>query len=408
LINDDTLIRRESLANQAWMALASAVATKPKKTAPASRIYVVIGSDEGQVREESHRLYRELTGGVDDDFTHETIEGHVNNAEQADRIIGQTLQALQTYSMFGGDKVVWLRNVSFMGNERTAEAESVISRVEELGNVLRAGLGSGVSFVISATKIDKRRSFWKFLEAHASVAVFEKIDTSREGWEEEVAQLVLEKAKGCELDFEDDALELFIMQAGEATNQIVNELEKLRLYLGDRKTVTLADVRVMVPLSRVGVVFETGRALQTGDVERAIELIDEQLEQGESGVGIMRASIIPTVRNLFMARILIERAKASAYNYRDFETAVNRLPASEKAWLPQKKSGDGVNVYPLFLCARGAMSFTLEALEKIFHLTAKTDKMLVSSGLDEKLLLHRLVTEIAIAAAPRKATSRTA
>jgi DNA polymerase-3 subunit delta len=158
----------------------------------------------------------------------------------------------------------------------------------------------------------------------------------------------------------------------------------------------------------VGVVFETGRALQMGDVERAIALIDEQLEQGESGVGIMRASIIPTVRNLFMARTLIDRAKASPYNYRDFEAAVNRLSPSEKAWLPQKKSGDGVNVYPLFLCARGAMSFTLASLEKIFHITAKTDKMLVTTGLDEKLLLHRLVTEIAIAAAPRKASSPTA
>jgi DNA polymerase-3 subunit delta len=367
----------------------------------------VIGSDEGLVREEALRLYRELSGGLDDEFTHETIEGQANNAEQADKIIGQTLQALKTYPMFGGDKVVWLRNVSFMGNERTAEVESVISRVEELGNVLRNGLGSGVSFLLSATKIDKRRSFWKFLERDACVAIFEKIDTSREGWEEDVANLVLEKATHCGLRFEDEAMELFVMQAGEATNQIVNELEKLRLYLGERNTVTLADVRVMVPLSRVGVVFETGRALQTGDVNRAIALIDEQLEQGESGVGIMRASIIPTVRNLLMARILIERTKASPYNYRDFEAAVNRLPASEKAWLPHKKSGDGVNVYPLFLCARGALAFTLESLAKIFHLTAKTDKMLVSTGLDEKLLLHRLVTEIAIAAAPRKVTSNT-
>lgn len=371
-----------------------------KKTNANHQVYVVVGSDDGQVREAALLLHRELTKGVNDDFTNETIEGNASNADQVDIIVGKTIQALQTYSMFGTDKVVWLRNANFLGNDRTSEAESVVSKVEQLGDTLRSGLGEGVTFLLSAPKIDKRRLFWKFLESHAKIAIFDKIDTSREGWEEEVAALVKEKAHELGLSFEEDALQLFVMQAGEATNQIVNELEKLRLYLGERNLVTENDVQLMVPLSRIGVVFETGKALQSGDADRAIALIDEQLEQGESGVGIMRASIIPTVRNMFMARILIERSKASPNNYRDFENAVNRLPASEKAWLPQKKSGDGVNVYPLFLCARGAMSFSLESLEKIFHLTAKTDKMLVSTGLDEKLLLHRLVTEIAISANP--------
>lgn len=380
-----------------------------KQQSPASRIHVIVGTDEGQVRESALMAWKDLTGGVDDGFTHETIEGNAGNVDEALTILGKTEQALLTYSMFGGDKVVWLRNATFMGNDRTAESESTIQGIDGLLQLLNKGLPDGVSFLLSASKIDKRRGFWKFLEKNAAVQVYDKIDMSRDGWEEQVAALVLDKARDAGLTFEDEALELFVMQAGEATNQIVNELEKLRLYLGESTTVTVEAVRLMVPLSRAGVIFETGRALQSGDAARAIALIDEQLEMGESSVAIMRASIISTVRNMFMARILIDRAKASPFNYRDFESAVNRMPIEEKAWLPQKKSGDGVNIYPLFMSAKGAMAFTLESLEKILHATAKADKLLVTTGLDERLVLHRLVTEIATSALPpdaRKAARR--
>ena len=370
---------------------------------------MIVGTDEGQVREAALMTWRDLTGGVDDGFTHETIDGNAGTVDDALKILGQTQQALLTYSMFGGDKVVWLRNATFMGNDRTAESESTIQGIDGLLQLLMKGLPSGVSFLLSAPKIDKRRGFWKFLEKNVAVQIYDKIDMSRDGWEEQVAALVLDKARDAGLTFEDEALELFVMQAGEATNQIVNELEKLRLYLGDSSIVTVEAVRLMVPLSRAGVIFETGRALQSGNAARAIALIDEQLEMGESAVAIMRASIISTVRNMFMARILIDRAKASAFNYRDFESAVNRMPMEEKAWLPQKKSGDGVNVYPLFMSAKGAMAFTLESLEKILHATAKADKLLVTTGLDDRLVLHRLVTEIATSALPpaaRKAARR--
>ena len=377
-----------------------------KKASNNSRIYVVVGTDDGQVREQALKIWTEITEGVDNGFTHEVFEGSAANAMEAEDICSRTIEALQTYSMFGDRKCVWLKGATFMGNDRTSEAEATLDGIEKLLTVLGAGLAEGVTFLLSAPKIDKRRKFWKFLNDQCKVEVFDKIDMNIDGWEGNVAALVQEKAKPLGLKFDDDALELFIMQAGEASGQIANELEKLSLYLGDCKQITLDDVRAIVPLSRAGVIFETGKALQGGNASRAIALIDEQLELGESAVAIIRASIIPTVRNLFMSRILIERAKASAFNYRDFESAVNRLPAAEKAWLPQKKSGEGVNVYPLFISAKGAQMFTLASLQKIMYATAKADKLLVTTGLDERLVLHRLVTEIASAILPPKKSAR--
>jgi DNA polymerase III subunit delta len=371
-------------------------------------VFTILGSDEGMLRENALKIWNQLTNGNDDGFTHETIDGIAANADEALTICCRTIEALQTLSMFGGDKVVWLKNVNFLAEDRTSSSESATQGIEMIRSTLEAGLSKGQSFILSAAKIDKRKSFWKFLEKNSTVQIFDKIDTSSDGWQDEVAELVINRATKIGLTFEQEALELFIMLAGEATNQISNELEKLDLYLGDRRKITEDDIKKMVPLSRAGVIFEIGRAIQNTDVARAIQLIDEQLEQGESAVAIIRASIIPTIRNLFMARILIDQTKASAHSYRDFESAVNRISPSERAWLPQKKSGGGVNVYPLFLSAKGALQFSSEALEKILHATAAADKTLVTRGLDERFVLHKLITEIAAAALANKQQSRSA
>jgi DNA polymerase-3 subunit delta len=333
---------------------------------------------------------------VDDGFTHETIDGVADNSDKAHDLCGSTIQALQTLPMFGGDKVVWLRNASFLGDDVTGRSERTLSGVEALRAVLEAGLPPGVKFLLTASALDKRRAFWKFLEKAAEVETHDRIDTSRDGWQDQVAALVRRRAGELGLRFEQDALELFVMLAGEATQQIGNELEKLDLYLGERREVTEADVWTMVPLSRAGIVFEIGKALQNGDAARAIGLIDQQLEQGDSAIAIIRASIIPTVRNLFMAKVVAETLKVPTGNYNGFAAALDKLPEVERAWLPQKKTG-GVNVYPIFLALRGAGGFSLAGLRSAMEATLKADQALVTTGLDHRLVLHRLVAEIAAA-----------
>ena len=383
-----------------------AVAGKPKSSSNGN-FFAVIGSDEGQVREHALRLYQQLTGGNDDGFTHETIDGNSDNSESAFEICSTVVQALLTLPMFGGDKVVWLRNANFLGDTVTGRAQRTEDGVERIRATVEKGLPDGVKFLLTAQGVDKRRSFWKFIEKTAEVQVFDLIDTGREGWTDQVASLVTRRARELGLAFEPAALELFVLLAGEATQQIGNELEKLDLFLGpERRLVVEDDVRRVVPLSRSAVVFEIGQAIQKGDVSRAIQLIDQQLAADESAIGIMRASIIPTIRNLYMARLIVDVFKAPTGNYAAFSGALNRLPAADRAWLPQKKDGSGVNVFPMFACAPMAMKFELEGLQRVLEATLKADQALVTTGLDHRLVLHRLLAEIAAARKPASGNRR--
>ncbi len=373
------------------------MATK-KKISENANFHVIVGSDDGMVREEALALYNELTGGNDDGFTHETIDGNADNSEGAFEICSSVSQSLMTMPMFGGDKVVWLRNVNFLGDDVTGRAQRTEAGVEMLRGILEKGLPNGIKFLISADKIDKRKSFWKFLEKSAAVQSYDKIDISKEGWEDQVGQMVEGRARELGLEFENDAMELFIMLAGEQSKQIMNELEKLDLFLGkERRVVTIVDVRTLVPLSREAVVFEIGQAIQKGNVARAIQLIDEQLAAEESAIGIMRASIINVVRNLYMAKLILEKFKAPSGNYGAFAGALNRLPAADRAWLPQKKDGSGVNVFPIFLAVPNAKNYDLDGLQHVMVQTQRADQALVTTGLDHRMILHRLIAEIAAA-----------
>ena len=375
------------------------MAAKPKTSPQKSgNFFAVVGSDEGLVREKALLLYNELTGGVDDGFTHETIDGIADNSESAHEICSTTIQALLTIPMFGGDKVVWLRNANFLADNVTGRSQRTEAGVESLRATLERGIPDGVKFLLTAQGVDKRRSFWKFIEKAADVQVHDRIDTSRDDWQDQVARLVTARAKELGLRFHPDALALFVMLAGEQSQQIGNELEKLDLYLGpERREVTEEDVRVLVPLSRAAVVFEIGKAIQLGNAARAIQLIDQQLEADESAIGIMRASIIGVVRNLFMAKLIIEKFKIPTGNYSAFSGGLNRLAEADRAWLPQKKDGTGVNVFPIFLAADNAKNFELAGLQHVMEATLKADQALVTTGLDHRLILHRLIVEIASA-----------
>jgi DNA polymerase III subunit delta len=381
------------------------VAAKPKTTPQKSgNFFAVVGSDEGLVREKALLLYHQLTLGVDDGFTHETLDGIADNSESAFEICGSTVEALLTIPMFGGDKVVWLRNANFFSDTVTGRSQRTEAGVERLRATLERGIPNGVKFLLTAQGIDKRRAFWKFLEKTAEIQVHDRIDTSRDDWQDQVAALVTKKARELGLQFQPDALALFVMLAGEQSQQIGNELEKLDLFLGlDRRQVTEEDVRVLVPLSRAAVVFEIGKAIQLGNASRAIQLIDQQLEADESAIGIMRASIIGVVRNLFMAKLIMEKFKIPTGNYSAFAGGLNRLPEADRAWLPQKKDGSGVNVFPIFLAADNAKNFELAGLQHVMEATLKADQALVTTGLDHRLVLHRLIVEIATA---RKAPAR--
>ena len=364
---------------------------------PAEKVsFVFFGSDEGAAASAAAAAYDRLAEGSDG-WGNETIDGAAATVDEAVEIIGKAISGLQMMNMFGGRKVIWLKGVNFMADTpQGARSEAVQQALEELVDTL-THLPEETFFVLSAAEVDKRRSFFKKLGAAAEVKEFSKIDTTKPGWESELSALTLRMAKPLGLGFDNAALDLFIHRVNESTRQIANELAKLDVYLGtERRMVAAEDVELMVAVSRNSVVFEISRAIENGNSRLAVRLVNEQLEHGEQGVSIMRAAIVPTVRQRFCARLLIDTYKPDTGNYRAFDAALNRLPAEGRKLLPLKKDG-APNTYGLFNAARSVGKLSLRKARRDLQACAAADKAMVSSGLDARDILHKLIVTLTTA-----------
>jgi len=367
---------------------------KAKTKAASANIYAVLGSDEGEVKRVAAELASNLTPADAGDFGLETIDGAADNADQAEARVKSTIEALQTLPFFGSTKVVWLKNVNFLGDDQKARSAAVQSMLEELSELIDSGFGLGITLLMSATDVDKRRAFYKALLKRAEVQVFDRLDSGRSGWEEEALEMVQQRAKKRNLQFDDGALDLFVLLTGGDTRQIDNELEKIDTFLGNDRGVNAELVRELVPLSRAGVIFELSNALAARDLQLSLKLVRRLLDQGESAIGILLVAIVPTIRNLLLAKDLMERYRLPRpHSPFQFISAINRLPAQATDHLPRKKDGS-VNAYALGIAAQQAGRFETTQLIQAMQACLEANVQLVTTQLDHELILTEVVVKL--------------
>ena len=372
------------------------------KTKAQAQICAVLGSDESEVKRAARALADAMTPAGGGDFGCDVIDGVADNADIAAGRIHETIEALLTFPFFGGEKLVWLKSATFLADDPTGRSQTVTDALEKLAETLTAGLPESTRFLLSAVGVDKRRTFYKTLGKLGKIEVFDKVDAGKSGWEQAAAEIVAGSAGERGLRLDGEALELFTLFTGGERRVIENELEKLDLYLGPaRREVRAGDVRLLVPLSRAGIVFELGNALAERNLHRTLALLDQLLFQGESAIGILLVAIIPTVRNLLVVKDLMARHRLTrpAQPF-FFGKTLERLPAEATAHLPRKKDGT-VNAYSLGIAASHVQRYTLRELRLALDACLAANIQLVTSSLEPKIALGQLLVKI-IAASEEK------
>src|SRR5258706_3304910 len=113
----------------------------PSPTVPT--VLLVCGDDEFAVKSRAKALFQTWSaelGGMD----HDIIDAAVSNGGEALRAIAWLREALNTLPFFGGAKVVWLQNCSFLGDDRTASSAAVTEVLAELAQELKVFKWAGV------------------------------------------------------------------------------------------------------------------------------------------------------------------------------------------------------------------------------------------------------------------------
>src|SRR6266404_3436570 len=170
--------------------------------------------------------------------------------------------------------------------------------------------------------------------------------------------------------------------------------DKRRSFYKTLAKVAEIEVRELVPVSRASVIFELGNALGQHDVTRALRLVRDLLDQGETAIGILLATLLPTIRNLLLAKDLMERYRLSRPHAPfAFISTVNRLPEPATAHLPRKKDGT-INSYALGLGAMNAHRFETDQLVDAMQACLEANLQLVTTQLDHQLVLTEVVIKL--------------
>src|SRR5688572_2468753 len=166
------------------------------------------------------------------------------------------MNACRRYPMFAERQVVILKEAQQMRD------------VDKLEAYVEKPLGSTV-FVVSYKdkKVDGRTKFAKLLKEKGALVTTKKIyDNQLPEWTQQLIQ-----SKG--LDISPKGLALFVDHIGNDLTRIENEVVKISVNLGKRKTITEEDIEEFVGVSKDFNVFELQSALARKDLSKAIRII---------------------------------------------------------------------------------------------------------------------------------------
>ena len=380
------------------------VAASPGTTAP---LVLVCGDDDFTVKQRAQALFNQWSaelGGMD----HEIVDASALNTAEALKCLSRLREALNTLPFFGGAKVVWFKDCSFLGEDRTSSSAAVTAALTEFAEELKAFRWDGVRLLISGGKPDKRRSFFKTVEKLGSVEPFTALSADDKDWASRAEGEALRLIKAARKDIADDALGELVTRVGPNLRALASEVEKLTLYLGDRPEITLTDVQTLTTRQKLAQAFALGEALGDRDLGKLMRVLDQELWEIRTGADKRKSEIgllyglISKIRALLMLKELRQQGILKpARDYNSFKSQLERVPADS---LPGDKRFNPLAGHPfvLFQAMRQTDNYELPELIHAMEVLLDANVKLVSSDLDEAMVLQQALVEI-VGLRPRKA-----
>jgi DNA polymerase III subunit delta len=361
---------------------------------PTSQIYFFGGSDELAVKEEAQEFADKLVAPKDRDFGLEIVNGFANNTDEALTIINRLREAINTLPFLGGNKIVWLKNTNLYGDLAFArESNTVVEALSELADELKRGLPNGVTLLVSATQIDKRRVLFKLVEKSPETKIFDLPDFDK-GGREQITKFAASKFKEEGKSISPDALEMLVEMVGADSRACAQEIEKLVLFTGERKEIREADVEAVVSATADVDIFKLMNAIGERNAAAAMNTLDNLLAQRESVIGII-ALTAWNMRQTLLCRDLMDRnLLAVTGDIWSFKREWEQLPPRETSHFPRTKTGAAPSPFGLYRCALAARKYSQKELIAAMNTLLEANRAVVTSGLDDRIVLEEAILKI--------------
>lgn len=287
----------------------------------------ICGDDDYLVSEEGKGWFAAQTEGLADDLSKEVVDGRASNVAEVEDVLQRFTSAVQTLSLFGERKVVWLKDVNFMADSVTGRAQGTLDLLEGLKAALEGLDPEAVAVLITAYPVDKRRSFYKWVN---KTAAFKALEAGRDA-AQMCAGLVRDTCSKRGMKISADAVQLLVAKVNGNTRLLVEECRKLCTYLGEAgETVTEQEVMELVPNFGEADFFEAADAFFSLDLQWTLQALRRHFFTNNDARGLL-GSLQSRNRLLIQLRVLMDagaiRLGARGLSKQDLEAAASSYAA---------------------------------------------------------------------------------
>ena len=377
-----------------------------KRSAP---LVLVCGEDDFAVKQRAKQLYLQWTeelGGMD----HEIIDAAVSNSGEALKALAKLREAMQTLPFFGSGKAIWFKDCNFLSEERAA-TKDVIESLVALADELKQFAWQNVRLLVSAGKVDKRKVFYKTLDKLGTVESFAGWSVDDRDWASQAEVWARKGLRTRQKEISYEALAELINRVGANARQLDSEIEKVALYVGDRKEIEFEDVATICTRNKTARAFALGDALGDRDLPRLLARLDEalwevKLDPQKSEIGLLYGLISKVRAMLLLKEMLREGWVKPDMDYNRFKAQLERVPTDQ---LPEDRRFNplAINPYVLYKALPQVKRYSEAELVRAMDLLFQCNLRLVSSSLEESLVLQQALVQIVGNASPRAGSAGT-
>ena len=252
-----------------------------------------------------------------DEFAREIISGFAANVEEVETAVNRFRDAVQTVPLFGGQRIVWFKDVNFLADTVTGRAEGTLRQVEALQALLERVRADEVTVVITAAPVDRRRAFPKWCEAQAD---FTLAGGDGESAGEALAGVAQAEARASGASFGPGALELLLQKTGANTRLLTEETRKLATYAAEGGVIGEEQVEELTPNFAEGDFFEAADRFFAGDLHGSLSALQRHFFAGGDARPLL-ISLQNRNRILIQARVLMDAGELRAPGPYGFDKA---------------------------------------------------------------------------------------
>lgn len=367
----------------------------------------VYGDDDYEVKTQCRRLL-DCWKKEDPNVEVEIVDGQASQKKESlDRIFALK-EALETYPLFGSRKFIWFRHCNFLSGGRSEDSEPNVSN--PVGDPLEGLLASLkrcdwkiTKLLISATRVDKKRSLYKWLKQAGkvifceSLAIQGKTKQDEKAAESKALELIESEVHRSSKGIQRKVAQRMVELVGLDRGTLVSECEKAILHSGDSEEVALSDVEATVSPTRQAKSFAFVNAVANRNLEEALARLEDEIWSTKTDGQKSELGLLHTLVWKFRTLLLVKDAMEGGL-LRPDRNSQSQMKSLDKSMFSEDRRFSllAQNPYVISNAMKQVGRYRESDLVRILEVLLEANQQMVFASVDSISVLRECVIKIVL------------